>query len=233
MWKFFVSKPALSIWAAVIVAAGILLAGTLRVKSSESAECACLGAGCHCLYGRLCDGTESCGCQGVDCSCTLELGPRCKFAGIYYHCTGSHPCEDDNVQHCDRTCKCGHGASGDGKPCSCSWGCQGPCKRGGAIQEPFVGSWTITSGVSAGSIWTVDAGGSITASGYPTPGTWRSTGANSAEAVFKYETLQSAFTTTYQITISDGQGQVTFSTNVTRGTLRPYPDSGSFTIRKR
>jgi hypothetical protein len=48
-----------------------------------------------------------------------------------------------------------------------------------------------------------------------------------------YDTPNSAFTTTYQITIQDGQGQVTFSTQVTRGTYKPYPASGSFTIQKR
>jgi hypothetical protein len=98
-------------------------------------------------------------------------------------------------------------------------------------QHPFVGSWTITSGISSGRVWTVDAGGAFTDSVFPAPGVWRSTGDNSAEAVLTWDTPGLAFTATYRVTIHNGHGDVVWSSQARQGIVDP--DHGSFTIEKR
>ena len=97
-------------------------------------------------------------------------------------------------------------------------------------QHPLIGSWTITSGFSKGQTLAFEAGGRYI-SNFPAAASWRSTGANSGEATLTYDTPGLAFTCTYQITIENGRGTVTYRCDATRG--RVDPPSGTFQIQKR
>ena len=70
-------------------------------------------------------------------------------------------------------------------------------------EHPFIGSWLTMTGPSKGRVWAVAPGGRVTDSGFSSPGTWRETGASTAEARFFLKTARGDCTCTYQVTVRD------------------------------